>query len=439
VKNQQGMKLFAVLLVSTLFIYSFSHFGALTYNAMTTEDDLFLPGTSIGSVDVTGISKSDVLQPVTDRLVKWQNETNITLKYKEKTIPVNLELYNFDVPLSIAQAQNGQANNVIATIDSNNVKSLLQQLSSKLELADTDLEKLTSELLSYGNNLNIGEHKVSIEKILEQKAQNEVISETVLSFDDASVAMMDWVAGLTPITIPAESQFSFLKIIEEKKLSSMPASAQSMIASGIYKTILPTNFKIIERHIGQELPNSIDLGYEAKINKDNNLDLAFTNPNDYEYRIELKWHYPTLTVQLKGTPFLYNYEVETSAVTEYKPKTIVQYSPLLYPSQKNVKDYGRNGQLIEVKRNVFAENGELIMNEPISEDYYAPVERIEVHGLTSTATNTSTSTSTNNNGTSTDPNGTETPVENGAGTEVIRENDSNDEDNIWGKPNEAEK
>ncbi|WP_404329432.1 G5 domain-containing protein [Mesobacillus maritimus] len=432
-KNQQGLKLFVVLLVSTLFIYSFSHFGALTYNAMTTEDDLFLQGTSIGSVDVAGTTRDDALIAVTDRLQQWQNGTKINLKYKEKTIAVNLEIYQFDIQGSVTQAQNGHSNAALVSIDPQGIKTLLTQLSPKLQLEDEELTRLNNELVSYANNLNIGEHKVSIEKLLESSVTDEVISETVLQLDEASVAMMDWVTGLSPISIPAESQFSFLKVIEEKKLASMPAAAQSMIATGIYETILPTNFVILQRHIGQELPKYTDLGFEAKINKNNNLDLAFTNSNELEYTLEFKWEHPTLTVQLKGDPLLYKYVVEATDKKEFKPKTIIQYSPQLYPSQKTVKETGRNGLFTKVLRKVYGENDEFVSEELISEDYYAPVERVEVHGLKSTTTTTS-DTAIPVEG----ENGTQTPA-NPSEESTTQETKGKDKEIIYGKPNEKEK
>jgi len=432
VKNQQGLKLFVVLLVSTLFIYSFSHFGALTYNAMTTEDDLFLPGTSIGSVDVAGTSRDDALIAVTDRLQQWQNETKMNLKYKEKTVAVNLEIYQFDIQGSVAQAQNGQSNGVSASIDPQGLKTLLTQVSSKLQLESEDLTKLNNELVSYANSLTSGKHKVSIEKLLESKVPDEVISETVLQREGASVAMMDWVAGLSQITIPAESQFSFLKVIEEKKLASMPAAAQSMIATGIYETILPTNFDILQRHIGQELPSYTELGFEAKVNKNNNLDLAFTNPNELDYTLEFKWEHPTLTVQLKGDPLLYKYVIEATDKKEFKPKTIIQYSPQLYPSQKKMKDIGRNGLFTKVLRKVYGEYDEFVREEVLSEDYYAPVERVEVHGLKSTTTTSGTATAVKGE------NGTQSPS-NQSEESTTEETSGKDKDIIYGKPNEKEK
>src|SRR5690606_11403216 len=88
-----------------------------------------------------------------------------------------------------------------------------------------------------------------------------------------------------------------------------------------------------------------------------------------------------LTVQVKGSPFLYSYNIEQSEIEEFKQKTIIQYSPQLLPNQTLVKDEGKAGFRIKTIRKVLGESGEFIREELISEDYYAPIEKIEVHGL----------------------------------------------------------
>src|SRR5690606_5047149 len=90
---------------------------------------------------------------------------------------------------------------------------------------------------------------------------------------------------------------------------------------------------------------------------------------------------PTLTVQLKGNPLLYNYEILPSNIEEYKQKTIVQYSPNLQPGNKTVKEAGKSGFQINIVRKVYGENGEFLQEKVISEDFYSPIERVEVHGL----------------------------------------------------------
>ncbi|WP_053364237.1 VanW family protein [Bacillus sp. FJAT-27251] len=432
--KQQGIKLFIVLLISTLFIYSFSHFGAMAYSAMSKEGDLFLEGTTIGGVNVAGKSKAESQPLVAERVQQWQADTVFELQYKEKTITVNTEFLSFNVVESVEAAQNGQANGTAVSIETKGLKGAISQLSPDLILEEAELNMLHQEVLNYSRNLTVGSHRISVEKLLGgDNKGDDVINETTLQLDDVSVAMMDWVEGLSPIAIPANSQVSFLKTIEDEKLTSMPSGTMSMIAAGIYQTILPTNFDIIERHIGQALPDYIPLGFEAKVNADHNLDFVFANPNESDFYLELSWVHPILTIQLKGSSLLYTYEIEESGKQSFKPKTVIQYSPQLLPGQKTVKEQGKKGTMVKMVRKVYGENGEFLSEETISEDYYPPVERIEVHGLKGSESGDGAGAKSEEE--TADPE-TETTETEADGSSASREAEV---DEIWGKVNETEK
>ena len=51
-KNQQLLKIFLVLILSTAYIFSFSHFGASAYEQLTHVGE-FGENTKIGSLDVS--------------------------------------------------------------------------------------------------------------------------------------------------------------------------------------------------------------------------------------------------------------------------------------------------------------------------------------------------------------------------------------------------
>ena len=61
-------------------MYSFSHFGALAYNAMTTDSNQYDKGTSVGPIDLTGKTKSEALVLLTEQQQKWRSETTIQLQ-----------------------------------------------------------------------------------------------------------------------------------------------------------------------------------------------------------------------------------------------------------------------------------------------------------------------------------------------------------------------
>ena len=58
-KNQQMIKLFVVLLFSTAFIFSFSHYGAKAFEKITNADGKFSDGTTIGALNISGKTEDE--------------------------------------------------------------------------------------------------------------------------------------------------------------------------------------------------------------------------------------------------------------------------------------------------------------------------------------------------------------------------------------------
>ena len=435
-RKQQGIKLFLVMVICTVFMYSFSHFGALAYNAVTTDSDQYEKGTAVGSIDLTGKTKSEALTTLTEQQQKWRSETTLQIQYKEKTIPIEIEIYHFDLENTIELIVNGQKNPINVTIKASDIENMIKEVSPELTLTKDEINLLTNELMRYAVELTPGNHTIALEKLITSTAKQETINQAELKLFDISVEMTDWIKALSPIVIEPKGNISLAKVFEEKELEKMPDSIKSMIATGIYEVILPTNFTVIERHTSQSLPEYAKLGYEANIDVKNNRDLLFLNPNSSSYEIELQWMNNTLVIQLKGSKFLYDYKVNLGETQQYKPKTIVQYNPLL-KSGIQVQQEGTNGLLVKVYREVNGEAGELIDKVLVAEDYYPPVHRIEIHRLPST----STPKSGDPTGTNETPPSTETtdstPSDPNNPSQPTKEDEL--EDDLWGKPDEAKK
>ncbi len=151
----------------------------------------------------------------------------------------------------------------------------------------------------------------------------------------------------------------------------------------------------------------------------------FFNPNDRAYTFEWKMEGDRMQVTLIGPPFIYQYALKTDPIEYYDPKTIVQYSALLKPNEKRIKEEGKKGMLIRLYKEVYDRNRTLVETVLVSEDFYPPIHRVEVRGLrseTSETPNESPNESPASNESST-PN--ETPS-----TELTEQED------IWGNENE---
>ncbi len=440
-KNE--IKVFIVLLTCTFFIFSFSHFGASAYQSFTSNNSGFETGTMIGPIDVSGKSKDEALVLLTDGLQKWRSETTINLQYKEKNVPVDLTQFQFDLENSVSLAKDGQKNEILVKFKSGDLYRYLKTISNELDSSKVKLDSLQSELITYAANLTSGQYQIKVEKFLTDASNNhEVISEASISPSTIPTELGLLVGELSPIKIEPKSQISLLKLMEERKFTTFPTDAASMIATVVYKTVLASNFTIVEKHSGQVLPDYAELGLEAKIDLDNHLDLVFVNPNEVSYEITLQMDNNTLTAYLKGSSFLNDYKIKLSEKQEFNPKTVIQYSPLLLPGGVKVQQKGKNGQMIDVYREVYGENDEWLSKEFISEDFYPPIPRIEIRGLTSSQSSdgqTGQTGQTNSSTTDGTIQNNNQDTGNTDGTTPSQPTPSNTNDDLFGKPNETTK
>lgn len=211
-------------------------------------------------------------------------------------------------------------------------------------------------------------------------AQEIVIMKAVVKMDSVPDDLQTFLAGNGKIELPAQASFSLLQLAKKQKLETINPETLSIIATGIYQAILPTNFTIEERNIGKELPAYARLGFEAKVNPGENEDLIFFNPNKTNYLLELKQIGSSLNVDLKGVKLSYYYTITTKNEQQLIPKTISQYSPVLAQGQTMVTASGRNGQTVTVFRNTY--RGKMLVNsEFIANDYYPPDDRVVVQSL----------------------------------------------------------
>lgn len=376
-RNKQGVKVFIILVICTFFIFGFSHFGAKAFYSMINSD-IIPDGTSIGAVDISGKTPNEAAKLVDDQLTKWLAETVIGISFKEKTVQLDNVFFQFEVVRSVEEAIEGERNEVRVHIDKDPFVDFLY-MNFPTAVSEIDAEKLISELLTAANYLEIGEYGVELEKAMPKDAnQEEVLNEASAEASDM------WSGNLADqftINIPARSQFSLLGFLKENGLENESADELSVLATAIYQVILPSNFSILERHISNEKPDYASLGFEARVNPEKNMDLAFANNNDSAFRIEWQYDAGILDVTLLGSPLLYQYPITTKDERNFAPKTIKRIDPLLSPGEVRVQNDGKDGALIKVVRQVYDETGVFLTEEVVSEDYYPPVHRVEIHGV----------------------------------------------------------
>jgi hypothetical protein len=279
-----------------------------------------------------------------------------------------------------------------------------------------------------------------------QAEKEDVLSQSTVSLNEIPEDLQTALAVNSKIDIPAQASFSLLEFAKKQKLEMLSTDTLSIIATGIYQAILPTNFAIEERNIGNELPAYAHLGDEAKVDFAKNMDLAFSNPNKTKYMLDLQLNGNSLTVTLSGVKLPYDYKITTKDEQNITPKTIVQYSPLLASGQTMVKSAGQNGQTAAVYRQTYKGNI-LIKSELIAHDYYLPEYRVEIHALNAPAAQSEATTDptsqTDQQPAPANPDQTGQPTEPTPGTQTNTTNgttsQSTNDSDLWGKQNEYSK
>lgn len=435
------IKLFVVLLFSTAFIFSFSHYGAKAFGKLTNAEGKFSEGTTIGALNISGKTEDQAKSLLAAKYVDWVKDTSIQLQYGEKSVLFDINQFHLDAIQTVDSIKDGQNNPAFISVDPVKVKEQLEILFPKIKTNDIDIEKLTLGLNTTAGLFQSGSQTLNLYNdflIAGKIKKDAVINSAVIEIEEMPFGLESVIKKNSDIEISEEATFSLLEFAEKQKIED--SDILNLLATGIYQSILPTNFSIVERNISSSLPEYSNIGYEAKVNSSKKADLVIVNPNKAKYILELHLEEKQLKFTLKGEQPVYTYEISLKDNQKLAPKTIIQYSPLLLPGKTKIQSKGEEGQIVKVYRKVY-QGDEFIKSELISEDYYPPSYRVEIRGLAGSAQASTQTTDTSNDQVDNSTPTTESTSPDGNQTTETSNNsqaDSNDND-LWGKPNEEPK
>ncbi|NLP50299.1 VanW family protein [Bacillus sp. RO1] len=404
----QSIKLLVALLVCTLFIFGFSQVGTLITNQWLPHTNSFSEATLIANAEVSNTSKTDALEKVEAAKNSWLTNGTIYLEWAGDLQPLPKEVFTFYIPESVELAEDGSHNPLKVELPNGTLLEQIELLSQTSDIFSAmDTEKLKKDLEVVASHLKEGDHTFSFSNYL---VDDEVMEQTNLQITlniAGQAAMTELKEALDgkEIKLRGNEGFSVETWLENEELT-LSDEAASMFASMLFELIAPTNFDVVERHISKELPSWASKGYEARYQKEK-MDFAFTNPNTSEYTISMSVNGASLTGELKGGPLPYTYEVEQVEMQTLSPKTVVQYSASIPGSGTRVKESGKNGAYVQLVRTATDASGQITETIVYSEDFYAPIQRVELHALTKpvvTTDPTNPNTIGNNTGTNTNNN-----------------------------------
>ncbi|CAG9607925.1 VanW family protein [Pseudoneobacillus rhizosphaerae] len=432
-----GFRINLVILISTFLIFSFSHYGVLAFESIVTKSSQFSENTWIGPENVSGLEKVEALQLLTTRVSEWQANNIIQLSYLEESVPFPIENIHFMIDESLQHAKSGSKNELLINIEAESLNTALENLTTSSLNDELDVEKLKLDIFSIANSFETGTIEINLgDYLLSPVKQPQIIHTITIPTQEMNLQNFGATIFLEP-----KSTFSLLGFLEKQGFIELDSYSLGLLSSGIYQAILPTNFQVLERHIGMKLPEGISAGYEAKIDSSLQMDLAFYNPNEDEYTIEIYSDESTLTLDVLGIPFLYQYKIVENGLQEFAPKTIKQYSPLLEPGNSTIKREGQKGLYIELSRLVKDYNDVIIEQHPISKDYYPPVHQVQVFGLALADSGNQGSGSSGliiNEHTNYETGSNNSESTNSPNDDTVTDSDAETEP-LWGKPDEIDK
>ncbi|NRD76006.1 G5 domain-containing protein [Bacillus sp. BRMEA1] len=389
-KIPQSLKLFIVLILCTAYVYSFSHLGVKAYSLFHSNATVFPAGTSVATISIAGETKDEAVKQINAKISDWIKNSKIVLRYNNKSIPVDTESFVFNAKATLDHVNNGQNNPVSTSINESSFTKTLNSFQSNVTFSQINKQKLMNQLVSLAADLHPGVYELRLEEYFSNSAKSAALVDVKINPANAPEDLPTAVGILKSIDVKGQSTFSLLSFAEQKKMQDFSSDSLSIIASGIYQAILQTNFTILERNTSQAVPEYTSPGFEAKVDLQKNDDFVFANPNHNSYQIELEWLSDGMHITLFGQKFANTYKIDARNIQYFSPKTIVQYSPILNQGQINVQVAGKKGLLVKVYRKEY-QNGLLVHNELISEDFYPPVPRVEIHPLVETGTSSNLS------------------------------------------------
>ncbi|RBP04295.1 VanW family protein [Rossellomorea aquimaris] len=374
------VKLMTVLFLSTFFLYGFSHLGVFAYETFFVKSLNLSKHAAVASIKLGGANKEEAMKILGEKVEEWKVNQNLMLDFNGETAKVDPSLFQFHVEESIEKLVDNENTSLIVTLDEKAFDAFLANQFADYRGEDINLPSLREYILSLAGSL----HKEESIQIYDYAASNEspqVLYEAVSNELEVTPTIKSFIDNYPSIPIVPNSQFSFSNFLETEGFVVESQADLSPVASLLYQITLHTNFSIIERNISKLLPDYVTLGFEAKFNPMNNQDFVITNPNSTGYELKLAIHENRIKAQLQGIPFPNSYNVRLSEKETFPPRVIKQFSPFVEKGSIDIQQEGKDGVLIRVYKQKLSSTGEILSEELINEDFYAPQHKIAVYPL----------------------------------------------------------
>ncbi|RBW71588.1 VanW family protein [Bacillus taeanensis] len=289
------VKLFLSILLSVLFIFTFTYAGAYSYEQVISNNK-GNEQLKVGSLQLGNTSYKDIYDKVKDHTMRWKTEAHLSLRFQDLIITIPTDVVSFDIEASVKEAMKSGFSPLYVKVNQQTFDEQLVPFQEYNVLANINKEELQNDLITIASSLESTSIDLDLVKYLsKEELLQQTVSEKEITNISSSSTLIKWAESLDGFVIEPESSISMLQMMKQRGLEPVESESLNILAAGIYAAVLPTNFEMIERHIGRKKIPYIDVGYEAKVVPQKK-DLVFYNPNTLSYKFQINVSQNMLTV-----------------------------------------------------------------------------------------------------------------------------------------------
>ena len=368
----------ASFIASIVITFTFLSSVVLAYSPFSIGKD-FDNHTYVGPFTISHQKVEQAHTKLASDFIELQNKLEVNLIYQDVQFSLPSETVNFNIDMTLANAQSGKDNPIIADVTREGLRTVLNQQLPEIGFSEEGVDSIAAGI---EQELQKGftPTNVYITDYLATDIQSEVVASSVIKSDGISPALSKALQAFDDSVIQPFESFSMLEFLTSSEVGPLTDEELTLLSSVFYTAILQTNFVVEERNISAAPASDIQPGFEAAVNQTLGLDLKFTNPNKTEYTFRAAWSAGAIHLSIEGMPLYYTYEPTVMNVETYSPRIVRQYSAFVDEGQALVTEEGKEGVEAIVIRTLSVD-GQVVHTEDISADFYAPVNRVETHPL----------------------------------------------------------
>ncbi|MEW4328269.1 G5 domain-containing protein [Rossellomorea marisflavi] len=378
-KNRRLIQLLAPMFFMTVLYVGVSQLGVFLYEKITSVS--FIQNAEAASVDLSGKTKKQAVKLLETKVESWKGEQEIMLSFDGRDVLLDSDAIAFHFKESVGALKDQGNSPLIVSVDEAGLNGFIEERFPGYHLDQfPGLQKRIEDTTSM---LKVDE-TIDLDDLYE--GEENVFYAGELAEIEVSPGLSAFIEGNPVIDIPANARFSFLEFLDASGSSVSSPDDLGPVVSLLYELILHTDLAVAERNISTELPSYATLGLEARVNPVTGQDLVFMNARDTAYTVTFSLHDDNLKGQISGMATPYEYKVRTTGKKEYPPRVVKQFSAFIPQGVLATTQEGKKGRLITVYRDKYSSDGDVIDEERISEDFYAPTNRVEIWPLNASET-----------------------------------------------------